>query len=604
MIRLAAPRFTLSLFLAPALLATAVPARAASFAVNTTADTIDALPGDGICADAVGDCSLRAAVMETNALTGNDEVVLPAGLYLLEGGCPQPDLEATGDLDITDGLLIRGAGSDQTIVDGQEQTRVFETALLPGAQPVELRDLTIRNGYGLACGGGAGGIANQAVLTLQRVRVESNRSEASPGGGIFSTSNPLYAFDSTFHDNEATNNSGGAISVTSSTVELHRSTVSDNRANGAAGIAVGTGAVLVAVDSTFVGNVASAANGGAISVAPTSIQTILRSSTIVGNSAVFGGGLFRSNGPTVFVANSILADNTASGQGPDCYAATALSSAGYNLIESTANCLIGGTTTGNLHGVAPDLLPLGAYGGLTLTRPPALTSPTVDAAHPAVPGGGETWACAAADQRGAARPRDGDGDATARCDIGAVELGRHDFGDAPDPDFPTLAASDGARHLMAGTLGLGVRRDDDGDGQPNYAGAGDDAGDTDDEDGVEFPPLLAGSSADLTVTASEPGLLDAWVDFDQDGVWSEGDERVAAGVALVAGANSLSIDIPAAAPVGFAHARFRLSTAGTLTPQGEAADGEVEDYRVYIGELVFEASFEAGGLAVWDVVVP
>ena len=39
-------------------------AHAAVFVVDVEADRADALPGDGICADATGACPLRAAVME------------------------------------------------------------------------------------------------------------------------------------------------------------------------------------------------------------------------------------------------------------------------------------------------------------------------------------------------------------------------------------------------------------------------------------------------------------------------------------------------------------------------------------------------------------
>ena len=38
--------------------------------------------------------------------------------------------------------------------------------------------------------------------------------------------------------------------------------------------------------------------------------------------------------------------------------------------------------------------------------------------------------------------------------------------------------------------------------------------------------------------------------------------------------------MPAGATLGVTYARFRLSTAGGLTPTGAAADGEVEDFRV------------------------
>ncbi|MGC8856466.1 MAG: CSLREA domain-containing protein [Anaerolineae bacterium] len=57
------------------------PAYAASFTVNTTADTVDANPGNGSCAGSSGNCSLRAAIMETNALAGADTIFIPTGTY-------------------------------------------------------------------------------------------------------------------------------------------------------------------------------------------------------------------------------------------------------------------------------------------------------------------------------------------------------------------------------------------------------------------------------------------------------------------------------------------------------------------------------------------
>src|SRR5690242_12861066 len=56
-------------------------AQAATFVVSTTSDSVDVLPGDGVCADATGACSLRAAVQEANALAGFDRIELPAGTF-------------------------------------------------------------------------------------------------------------------------------------------------------------------------------------------------------------------------------------------------------------------------------------------------------------------------------------------------------------------------------------------------------------------------------------------------------------------------------------------------------------------------------------------
>ncbi|HSH03262.1 MAG TPA: CSLREA domain-containing protein, partial [Anaerolineae bacterium] len=61
----------------------AVWAGSRSFTVSTTVDGVDVNPGDGVCATVAGECSLRGAIQETNALTGKDIIYVPAGLYVL-----------------------------------------------------------------------------------------------------------------------------------------------------------------------------------------------------------------------------------------------------------------------------------------------------------------------------------------------------------------------------------------------------------------------------------------------------------------------------------------------------------------------------------------
>src|SRR4051794_12911583 len=67
---------------------------AADFAVNSTADKADQAPGDGKCftgvitAAGAPECTLRAAVQETNALAGADAITLPAGSYNLATSTP------------------------------------------------------------------------------------------------------------------------------------------------------------------------------------------------------------------------------------------------------------------------------------------------------------------------------------------------------------------------------------------------------------------------------------------------------------------------------------------------------------------------------------
>lgn len=56
-----------------------------TFNVNSTLDQIDSNVNDGVCRNAAGTCTIRAAVMQANHLTspGIALIDLPAGIYLL-----------------------------------------------------------------------------------------------------------------------------------------------------------------------------------------------------------------------------------------------------------------------------------------------------------------------------------------------------------------------------------------------------------------------------------------------------------------------------------------------------------------------------------------
>jgi len=166
---------------------------------------------------------------------------------------------------------------------------------------------------------------------------------------------------------------------------------------------------------------------------------------------------------------------------------------------------------------------------------------------------------------------------------GAEELYDWDFGDAPSP-YPTLSASGGAQHPKVPGFCLGQFEDTEFDGIPHPQALGDDLNNTDDEDGVVFtPPVLAGTQACVNVTLTGmAGRLDAWVDFNKNGVWDHPAEQIFASQALVSGANNLCFNVPTNAVLGTNFARFRLSSAGGLSPTGVAPDGEVEDYQIVV----------------------
>jgi len=159
-----------------------------------------------------------------------------------------------------------------------------------------------------------------------------------------------------------------------------------------------------------------------------------------------------------------------------------------------------------------------------------------------------------------------------------------DYGDAPD-SYKTLALSNGARHVIAGPyLGLpGAVPDADPDGQPSAYGYGDDQdAEGDDENGVWVGGMPVSIEERLSVdVGGGGGVFQAWIDFNGNGAFDHPSEEVYNGP-LTDGQHSLPFLVPANAVPGYSFARFRISTAGNLRPEGFAADGEVEDRHAYI----------------------
>ena len=153
-----------------------------------------------------------------------------------------------------------------------------------------------------------------------------------------------------------------------------------------------------------------------------------------------------------------------------------------------------------------------------------------------------------------------------------------DFGDAPEPTYPTLLASNGARHKIVPGLYLGRQVDGEPDGQSNATATGDDKNEND-EDGVTFTSAVTpGRDATVEVTASAAGYLNAWIDFNADGSFGGPDEQIFTDRNLTAGINPLTFTTPASAASGLLFARFRFNSLGVLDYDGPADDGEVEDY--------------------------
>jgi hypothetical protein len=132
---------------------------------------------------------------------------------------------------------------------------------------------------------------------------------------------------------------------------------------------------------------------------------------------------------------------------------------------------------------------------------------------------------------------------------------------------------------------MGALIDSEPDGQPDATATGDDLANLDDEDGVTFvTPLDVGDPAQVDVVVSVAGHLDAWIDYDGNGVWEAVESIYSAPVG--AGLNPIGFVVPNGAAVGQTFARFRFNTVGPLPPDGPAQDGEVEDYEVTLINVV------------------
>ena len=133
-----------------------------------------------------------------------------------------------------------------------------------------------------------------------------------------------------------------------------------------------------------------------------------------------------------------------------------------------------------------------------------------------------------------------------------------------------------ARAVSTAVLGarLGIAATSLGQGRLELSGQ--------DEDGVEMGAFNPNTVTQVIITASAPGLLDAWVDFNADGDFSDTGEQIFASEQLQQGANPFEVNPAPDTRVGATQARFRFSSVGGLKPTGLAPDGEVEDYRVSI----------------------
>jgi len=228
-----------------------VTGNAQNFVVNSIVDAVDSNPGNGICDDGFGNCPLRAAIQESNALGGAHTITLPAGTITLSVAGINEDACATGDLDVTSNITINGVSPSFTIIDVNNIDRVFH--ILP-VGVLTILNTTIKNGNTLKDHGG--GFLNQGILSINYCHITENTSTLPVGatysggfGGGIANFGDLIIENSTLFLNEAiggrgTNGQnggggggsspgfGGAIyNNLNGVITLKNSTISNNNAS-------------------------------------------------------------------------------------------------------------------------------------------------------------------------------------------------------------------------------------------------------------------------------------------------------------------------------------------------------------------------------------
>jgi hypothetical protein len=407
-------------------------AHAGSFEVNSLGDGSDDTL-DGTCETATsGECTLRAALEEANDDPSDDFITFASGL--------------TGTINLTSGLpniaydpmYIYGPGAGTLAVNGQGNNIIYsDRASGSEGNTLFIEGLTLTGGY--SPGGGA--ITNFDSSVIVGNSVISGNS-ALGGGGIYNSTDGygtygrLTVYSSTLSGNDA--QSGGAI-LSFGLGGVYASTLGpDNTALSGGGLTTQNNyafsGYFTVDNSTVSGNTAYITGGGVYDGREPYYHLgahyhvgglSLNNSTIANNYADGdGGGIYENpandpgtsyffNGPYSpypFTYNTIIGDNSASGQGPDAFG-TLFS--GFTLLENATDATVISSDPNKI-GVDPQLFPLASNGGPTQTQELAPTSPAVDQ------GSSED----SYDQRGAQRPFDFSTIANAAdaSDMGAFEL--------------------------------------------------------------------------------------------------------------------------------------------------------------------------------------
>lgn len=376
------------------LLSAAGLGHAATFTVNDTLDGVDIFPGDGVCKSSTNSCTLRAAVMESNALAGADSISLPAGFYTLAVGNIAEDAAAEGDLDILDDLTINGDSASTTTINGN--TYLYRVISVIGSgdtiPTVEINNVTLSQGYDSDNGGlinNSGNltlsnvilsdgnptkfaVVNTGNLTIDSSEIRdnafavastagnvairnstfSNNSSPSYGGAAYQHAGGIGLIENTTFTNNTSNGNGGALLHTSGRLTINNSTFAGNQANEIYTASANGGAIattngdLRISNCSFDNNIANGSvvngYGGALYIDRVNDSVGIYNSTFTNNSAYSGGAIYSEGGYWNYFKRLTVDGNSASRNGGGLYLGKGTTTIHESIITNNSAANTGG----------------------------------------------------------------------------------------------------------------------------------------------------------------------------------------------------------------------------------------------------------------------
>ena len=276
-----------------------------TFTVNSVADLVDAdTVGDNDCDADLGtaglQCTLRAAVLQANALPGADTILFDPSTNGIAFTLTRPcdpigcyfDSGTDGDLNVFEDLVITGNGPANTVIQGGPSLAMAVDRVFSASASLTISGVTLK--FGRPTDGRGGAIAANAPLTIIDSVITGNEAFNSNGFG-----------------------NGGGIDSSGDLI-LDRVTVSSNRASSGGGVFWHTPNGLLSIrGSTFDNNVATGGGGegGGLNSSlfgPDAPVIVVSNTTFSGNTATEGCAVYHENAPLRLHSVTVV-DNCAAG---------------------------------------------------------------------------------------------------------------------------------------------------------------------------------------------------------------------------------------------------------------------------------------------------